>query len=136
MKNYSFTNVSVTVAGKILSGFAEDIAVEIVTEIENNELMTGAGGDVTRVYKSDTRARITIHLMNNSDDNAYLENLLSADEIAQVGVIPVRVTDLNTGRKYTAPNCVFATLAPVTFGKNLSTRSWILLTDKVNTGDK
>jgi hypothetical protein len=135
MTTYSMKEVSVTVNGRIITGFSE--AEDAVT-IEMNEeawtLVRGAMGDTVRTDNLDETARITLSLLQTSEENAFFERLYNIDRITRTGVVPLRVTDLNTGRKYTAPTSWIVSLAPVTRGKVHNERRWIFETDKLVPG--
>ena len=135
MKTFSMKEVSVTINGRIIKGFSE--AEDAVTVEFNEELWTlvhGAGGDTVRTDNMNESGRFTIALLQTSEDNEFLEDLYNTDRLTRTGVVPVRVTDLNTGRKYSGPTSWIVTFAPVTRGKVHNERRWILETDKVVPG--
>lgn len=127
--------VSLTINGRIIGGFADGDDV-ITTEFNEEQyaLTVGAGGDTFRTKVLNETARMTINLLQSAEDNDFLEDLYNTDRLSNTGVVPVRMTDLNTGRKYTMPLAwIVQGSAPIR-GAGHNARTWIIETDKLIMG--
>src|SRR4030067_2805459 len=85
-------DVTVIVAVKIISGFAQDM-ISIERESNQVEDEVGADGDVARRVTNDRRGTITITLLQTSRSNLFLSTLAVADELSGRCGYPGGITD-------------------------------------------
>nr|NIQ06865.1 DUF3277 family protein [Candidatus Korarchaeota archaeon] len=93
VKTYSPKDVSVIVAGTIITGYAEDTFLAIERSSDAFAKVVGADGEVARTASADKSGTITLTLIQSSASNDVLSALQNADEISLAGKFPVMVKD-------------------------------------------
>lgn len=121
---YDPTNISVTVAGRNLSNFA-DTFVKIALSGDNFTLIKGADGEGTRNYNADRSGEVTITLKGSSEDNLFLSGLAATDLLTKLGTFPIFIKDNNGSSIYTAAEAWVKKTADAEFGKEVSDREWV-----------
>lgn len=126
VKTYSPTQISISVAGTTIRGYADGTFVSIEHEDDAFTKVVGADGEVARTHSANESARITLTLMQTSSSNDVLSALELADRISLKGVFPVMVKDNNGRSLYVANEAWVVKPADAEFGAEMSDREWMI----------
>ena len=128
--NYSFTNVNVIFGILEISGFAEgDDVVNISFETEQFKDVAGAKGDVARVQTNDNRATITVKLLQTSSSYKVLMDLFNLDRETGANVLPLTVTNKETGETFVGNNTWINKAPDIVRGQNANVVEFKFRTD-------
>ena len=128
--NYSFTNVNVIFGILEISGFAEgDDVVNISFETEQFKDVAGAKGDVARVQTNDNRATITVKLLQTSSSYKVLMDLFNLDRETGANVLPLTVTNKETGETFVGNNTWISKAPDIVRGQNANVVEFKFRTD-------
>lgn len=134
---YDPNEISVSLAGVPLSGFADGEFISIAMESDAFSDVVGTDGEVSRSKSNDRRATITISLMQTSPSNdrlSALHNLdLAANNGAGVGAFLVR--DRNGTSVFEADECWIMKAPDVSFDRTATSREWTLRAASLNRFD-
>lgn len=128
---YDPKDVILTVAGNIITGYAQDTFIEVDREANQVEDEAGAEGDVVRRITNDRRGSITITLLQTSRSNLILSGLARADELSGDGVFPVLVKDNRGNDLHAAPNSWVQKMPRTVYRSGIEGREWILRTSNL-----
>lgn len=120
--------VTIAWGGMILSGFAEGTFIKITRNGNAFDKKRGAGGDVERVNKNAYDFQVELTLLQTSTSNANLSVALTADQVSNVGVLPLIIKDLLGTTLFTAPQAWIAKDPDAEFGDDTSSRAWLFET--------
>jgi hypothetical protein len=125
-KYYDADQITVSVAGIPLGGYAEGEFLRIEQESDDFEDVVGTDGEVTRSKTNDTRANVTILLMQSSDSNDLLSALSNTDRRAPngAGVGAFLVRDRNGRALYTGAASWVKRPPNATFDRTATAREW------------
>jgi len=126
MKVYDASEVTVSLGGVPLSGYADGDFCRIEEDADRFSDQVGADGEVVRSKSNDRRATVTIILQQSSDSNDVLSGIytLDANSPNGLGVGALLIRDRNGRSIYTAGQAWIAKRPSVTFGKESGTREW------------
>lgn len=103
--NYSFKNVNVIFGILEVQGFAEgDDVVNITFNTDQFNLVVGAKGDATRVQTNDNSALVTVKVLQTSQSYKELLALYNIDKGTGAGVLPLTVSNKETGETFVGIN--------------------------------
>lgn len=128
-KVYDADQVTVVLANiPIDSGYADGEFLRIEQDSNDFSDYVGTDGEVTRSKTNDRRATITLILAQSSTGNAILSALNNLDREASggAGIGTMLIRDKQGTSIYTASKCWIAKPPNVTFGRETSTREWML----------
>jgi len=127
VKEYDPKSVTIMVAGKAISGFAEGADfVSIDRDMESWTKTVGAGGEVARARTRDQSGKITLSLLQTSESNSHLESLMYADDNLGGGQFTVNVY-YNQFNGAVQSDASWITKPPtVTYGEGIATRTWVI----------
>lgn len=121
---YSPSDMSIIVAGHIVTGYTETSFVDIEFSNDRITMEKGADGEVARVINSDDSGMITIRLQQTSPSNDVLSALFDADIISKSAAFPVVVSD-NLGTTKFVSDAAWITQYPSTsFSNGVEQREW------------
>ena len=121
---YSPSDVSIIVAGHIVTGYTETSFVDIEFSNDRITMEKGADGEVARVINSDNSAMITIRLQQTSPSNDVLSLLFDADIISKSAAFPIQVTDNSGSSTYTCDAAWITQYPSTTFSNGIEQREW------------
>lgn len=126
MKVYDADQISISVAGIPLSGFADGEFVTLSYESDLFSDVSGTDGEVTRSKTNDRRATLTVKLMQTSDSNDFLSALFNADDRAAngAGVGAFMLRDRSGRAVYSASECWVSKPPDVSFDREATEREW------------
>lgn len=113
-----------TIAGILITGFADGTYIEVDRLGDTYQSYSGAGGEVARIRMRDRRASVKVTLMATSVTNDLLSVVMIADEKNGNAIAPFDFTDLNGTTVLIAPNCWLKKPPQMGFSKELPTRVW------------
>jgi len=138
MKAYSFKNVVMLVQGQEITGWPDGDDVIRTERVEDSAShLVGVDGTMTVNISADRSGRIVFRLMQNSESNALLTGLITAQENG--AFVPVFVQILNTegGELISGTRGYLTRPADMQFGQNLQAVEWTIVVerlDEINTG--
>lgn len=126
MPKYDAKEVSVQVAGQLLTGFADGDFVSIVYNADIWTTTVGADGEGVQSKSNDRSAQITITVLPTSPVNAILSGLLE-DGVTKVPV-PLSVIDPNTNSSHVTEGARIKKVPDKAYGKEASPIAWVFET--------
>lgn len=125
-KHYDADQVTVSIAGIPLGGYADGEFLSISMESDGFSDKVGTDGEVTRSKTRDERANVEVKLMQSSDSNDLLSALhlsdLNAPNGAGVGAFLIR--DRQGRTLYTGAACWIKKFPDASFDREATERVW------------
>lgn len=127
-KEYDPRQVTVSLAGNVLRGFADGTFVRVQMESDAFTDVVGTDGEVSRSRSSDDRATVTFLLMQTSDSNDVLSALHNLDKTTPggAGVGALEIRDRNGRAYYRAAEAWISKAPDVEFGREPGPREWAI----------
>jgi hypothetical protein len=132
VKTYDPGKIVLTFAGNLIGGYADGTFVLAERREGAFGLVIGAGGEGCRIRSRNKSGSVTLTLMASSLANDILSAIAAADELAGTGVGPLFLKDLNGNTLVAAANAWIEKLPNVEFGKDLSTREWLIACEQLD----
>lgn len=130
--SYNSSKITVVCGGNVIGGFADGTGVSVMRNNDMWTLTVGMGGYGSRAKSNDASGRITFTLQQTSQSNDILSAFAAADEQTDGGLFPVLLRD-TAGRTFCSTTSAWVVKLPqVDFAKELSTREWVIETDKLS----
>lgn len=126
VKTYSPKDISVIVAGTIITGFAEDSFLSVERASDAFTKVVGADGEVARTASADRSGMITLTLIQTSASNDILSALQLADEISLAGKFPVMVKDNLGTSLYISGTAWIQKVSDAEYGAEIGDREWVI----------
>jgi hypothetical protein len=128
LRVYDPDQVSVSVAGIPLSGFADGEFVTVEFESPAFEDVAGTDGEVTRSKSNDGRATITVKLMQSSPVNDLLSTLHNLDKSTPggVGVGPFMLRDAQGTTLLVAEKAWIQKAPDGSWDRTAKERAWVI----------
>lgn len=124
--SFNPADVDVIIAGNTITGYADGSYVDIERDNESFTKVTGANGEVTRVQTNDKGGKCTMTLLQSSESNLILSNLLNIDEATGAGTFPLMIKDNSGGTIMAGAVCWINKPAKVTYSKSIENREWVI----------
>jgi hypothetical protein len=131
MKTYDPKLNTLIVGGFPITGFADGSFIRVRRNNDMWSLTVGADGEGTRTKSNDKSGQIEIELSQSSLSNQFLSNLALADELENAGVVPVLMKDGSGASIHAAEQMYVKKVPDAEYGKEATTRVWILETDNL-----
>ena len=132
---YDPKDVSVTVAGVPISGYAEDTFVNVSRADDLFTTSVGTQGETTRIRSNNRSGEIELTLQQTSPSNDHLMSLYALDENSNSGVVPVIISEsrkgLNIGSKVVSAFSWIKKIPNLTYAKGISSRVWVFSSSNV-----
>lgn len=119
----------------IVSGYAEDSMVSIARASETFAMYVSADNQMTRQYKSNTAATVTLSLNQGSVANDVLSQLYTNDKNSRnsSGLFEIQIMDMS-GRSRFSSNQAFISVVPdVSYANSIQTREWQIVCASTDT---
>jgi len=126
VKLYNAKQVSVIVGTRVLTGFAEDAMVTVERDEDSWTKQVGVDGETTRSRSNNNGGKVTIQLMQTSDDNDFLSGINQADEVSANGVLPITVRDQNGRTLCFSPSGWIMKPPSSEFNREATGREWVI----------
>jgi hypothetical protein len=134
LKTYSADEI-VAVFGNIImnEGLADGTFITVEWDEDAYALSVGADGEATRSKTNNRAATITLTLMQTSDVNDLLSTqyLLDINSPGGAGVAPFLLKDTQGRTLMAAEQCWIQRAANVEYGREATTREWVLRTSSL-----
>lgn len=133
-KTYSPKRMIITVAGVQITGFGDTDMLTVSLDEEKFVKYVSVDGDVARSFNVADTGRFVLTLNQTSNANEVLSGLLAADVFDNTGnlTFPVAIRDQNSkGTFYLGTDCWVAGMPESGFGKEISTREWVIEASKI-----
>jgi len=95
---YDAKKVIVALGGVPIGGYADGSFVKVTANSERWTRKVGADGEVNRSRSNDNTSTVDLTLLQTSLSNAYLTTVEKADALTGLGMLPLLITDTNTGK--------------------------------------
>ncbi len=128
---YDPKDVILTIAGKIITGYAQDSFIEVDRESNQVEDEVGAEGDVARRITNDRRGSITVTLLQTSRSNLVLSGLARVDELSGDGIFPTLIKDNRGNDLHLAPNSWIRKMPRTVYRAGIEGREWVIRTSNL-----
>ena len=127
VKTYDPKKVTVVMGPYIISGFAEDTFINIVTNGDGTTAVVGCDQEIVRTISPDSVLKtITLTLLQSSDSNDDLTLLKNMDDQSGAGIVPLAIKDL-TGRTVLMSDQAWVGKKPDTQrGKQAQSLAWTI----------
>lgn len=125
-RTYDPKAITVVIGGFPMGGFADGTFVSVMRSNDAFTKTVGADGDTTRVKSNDKSGELTLTLDQTSLSNDALSTIAIRDELANAGVVTVRIKDLLGASLYVSATGWIRKVPEVEYGKETSTREWVL----------
>jgi len=96
--SYDAKKVIIALGGVPIAGFTDGTFVNVTANSERWTRKVGADGEVNRALSNDNTSTIDLTLLQTSLSNEYLRTVEAADALTGLGMLPLLITDLNSGR--------------------------------------
>lgn len=130
---YSFKDVICLVAGIPITGFAKAndcIIVKRRSPVGN--LTVGADGKGTFAKSADKSYEITLKLMDTSNSNAVLQEILSTSDYIGTVIFPVQIQNLNGLDRTSCDGAMISMQPDLTQGEDTNVREWVMVTNSAD----
>lgn len=124
VRTFDPKKIIIAFGATVLSGFPEGTFIKIARNGNAFEKSKGADGSVDRVNKNAYDFQVVATLKQTSPVNALLSGILAADQLSNVGVLPLTIKDLNGDTLFEAPQAWIAKDPDAEFSDGLSNREW------------
>lgn len=126
VRTYDPKSVIITIGGVPISGFSDGTFLEVVRDEATWTKVVGADGYVTRGKTNNFTGTITLTLKQSSPSNDVLSGFMAADEVSNVGIVPILIKDLSGNSTYFAAQGWIQQFPTSTFGKEINDREWTI----------
>jgi hypothetical protein len=132
LKSYDPKEFVIIVAGQIITGLADGTFINAGRLNDTWSDTAGADGEVARAKSNDKRGEFTITVMQSSAANDFLSALAVTDELANTGIVPVLVQDLNGTTVVAGAESWIVKPANVEGAKEITNREWLMRTSSMD----
>ena len=128
LRVYDPDQISVSVAGIPVKGYADDEFVRVERDNPAFDDVVGTDGDTTRSKTNDNRATVTIRLMQSSPSNDLLSVLHNSDKNTPggVGVGPFLLRDKQGTTLVLGEKSWISKEPDISLGRTATEREWII----------
>lgn len=119
-------SVIIAIGGVPVSGFSDGTFLEISSDAQQFNKVTGADGFTTRVKTNNYGGTLTLTLAQSSPSNDVLSALFIADRLRNAGVVPVLIKDLTGTTIIFAASGWIQQIPDVSYGNTVLDRAWII----------
>lgn len=128
---YDPKNIQLVFAGHFVDGYGDGTFISIARSAPVFTDKVGVGGQVTRSRSHDTRASITVTLMQSSLSNDRLTEIMNNDLATPNGggIGSLTIRDINGTALFTSANAWIESPPDVAYELEAATRDWIIRCD-------
>lgn len=127
MKTYDPKQVQVIVGGIPLRGYADGSFIRVAPRNAAWVLDVGADGEAARAKSNDYSGSIEVELMQSSESNIHLSNVLLVDKTNNAGVVPITIRDTSGRSLHFSEQCFLEQAPESAYSKSNETRVWRFL---------
>ena len=130
--SYDASQVIVTFAGSIISGYADGTFVTVEFDEQQYNKVTGADGLTQRSKTNNYAGSVSITLLNGSASNDVLSVAWNSDRVNNSGKGALLVKDLSGRTLWQAKNAWVRQMPSQGFGKDAENREWVMDCDALS----
>lgn len=133
VQTYDPRSILMTVGGFPVTGLDDGVFLKVAMNDDAFSLKVGAGGEAARARSNNNSAEITFTLLQTSLCNDLFSGLYNAGRLVpgRTDIVPLLIKDLLGTTLFSAATCWIKKLPDAEFGKEISSREWVLETDDV-----
>lgn len=134
MWTYAPSEVTVAIAGKHLTGFADNAFVRITRENPLHTSKMAMDGSVSVTKQRYSKWTVTISLAQSSPSNNFLDGLqkiLTEKNITAFQFIPLIIKDNSGSTMFFAKEIWLDSVPEQTFGSDMNLRDWVITCNNV-----
>jgi hypothetical protein len=128
VRTYDPKQIIFSVGGNIMQGFAEGTFIVIADDEDRFTKVVGADGTVSRAKSNNTSTTVTATFKRTSPSNDVLSSIARDDEIANLGVVPILIKDLNGPSLMQADAAWIQARPDEEHSKEVDDREWVIAT--------
>jgi len=133
MKSYSFNNVVMLVQGQEITGWPEGDDAIICERLEDSAShIVGVDGSMTMSISMDRSGTIKFKLMQNSESNALLTGLITAQENGAFIPVFIQIRNTEGGELVSGTQGYITRPANVQFGQSLQPVEWTVIAERLD----
>ena len=125
-KTYSPDQVTLSINGKIITGYAEGTFITVSRDEDSFMKKVGSDGEVARAANANRSGTVVVTLMQTSSGNDALSALLLADEATRAGIGALIMKDNSGATLAFGSDAWVRKAADVVMGKEVESREWTL----------
>lgn len=126
LTTYDAKRVVITLGSHTVSGYGEDTFINIAPVGDGTQSLAGADGEVARSMDNNPLREITLTVLQSSETNDFLSDMLNMDRATGRGYFPLQVLDLNGTTQFAASQAWVANIPEVSFGAAVEEREWTI----------
>lgn len=126
ISTYNPKQVVASVGTQIITGFADDSFITIEPSGEGITKKVGCDGEIVRAVSPDNTYKVKFSLLQTSECNSYLSQLVDYDRETGEGIVPITIKDLKGGLVFSTDAAWVVKKSAVTRGKSDNNREWEL----------
>jgi hypothetical protein len=124
VKTYDSEKVIITFGGVPIGGYAEGTFVSVKASSDRYTKKVGADGAIVRSRKHDGTHGVDLTLQKTSPSNTYLTTVVNMDKLANMGMMPLSITDLSGGSLHFWPQAWISKDPDVDYGDEAANIAW------------
>lgn len=128
VRTYDPKQTIISFGGALMQGFADGTFISIVDDEDRFSKVAGADGTISRAKSNNTAATVTLTLKRTSPSNDVLSSIARDDEVANRGVVPLMVKDLNGTSLFQADSAWIQARPTEESSKEVNDRQWTIAT--------
>lgn len=125
---YSAFNVITTIAGTVVTGFADDSFIQIESKGDGVISKSGCDGEVARAIDPNRQYRVAMTLLQTSEWNSILQQYFNRDRYFGDAIFDIQIKDSNGKTLLFAPKAWVATQPTIGRGKDTTNMEWTIET--------
>jgi hypothetical protein len=126
LSTYSPSDVTITIAGMhSVTGYTDGTFVRITKDLKPFSKVRAMDGEQARMYFDDAGYKVELTLMQSSSSNNILQMIYNIDTVTHMGKFPLFIKDGRGQTSFLAATAWIEQIPEVTFGTELSDRTWI-----------
>lgn len=124
VRTYDPKAVIITFGALIVTGYVDGTYLTAAYDGDQFEKIRGTDGGVDRINKNINDLLLTLTIKQTSPTNTALTEIARQDRIANLGVLPFLVKELNGTTLISAPQAWIKKQADVSYGSGIEGREW------------
>jgi hypothetical protein len=123
---YDPNNVTVSLGGKIVSGWGEGTYIEAERDEDSYMKKIGVDGEVSRAKNNNRGGKVTLTIMQTSPAHDFLSAFQQADELTGTGVFIFVLRDTNGNTLCSASDAWVKKPPKLVYAKEVQAWQWVI----------
>lgn len=129
--NFDPRNCILMYGGALIDDYAPDTFIEIEFNSPRYNTAVGATGKGIRSKRNDKSAVVRVSLLPGGISNLQFQAAAAADDSSNAGALPLKISDLGTGRSWTAVGAWVRAEPGASLQSEAQPQVWELETDEL-----